>query len=232
MASATATTLPDALLHLPLDNISGGTSPDLSTNGTDATVGADVTTTDGPIGGGVQLAAPGGSSGNLADGLRVPQVGDGSPFTEVSISFWYRAASSDHDGYLFAWGGSYNAANHISLYLDARQELRLRVHDGQDTGSIDSLTPAGFQDGDWHHLVIAKDGTGASVYFDGTLIHTTVNGDGAIDFQDALYLGTNQRGTFGAESVLDDLQIYARALDASDVATLFAVGNNGGGGGG
>jgi hypothetical protein len=89
------------------------------------------------------------------------------------------------------------------------------------------------EDADWHHIAVTRSGTSVSLYVDGAFIAPalTVSGDpldvdngGFIVGQDQDSLG----GGFAADNSMsgeaDDLRIYARALSAADVMSLYSLG--------
>ncbi|MCC6301658.1 MAG: DUF4038 domain-containing protein, partial [Gammaproteobacteria bacterium] len=79
----------------------------------------------------------------------------------------------------------------------------------------------------WHHAVLTKSGTTLQIYIDGELKVT--NGNVRVEPADgALYLGSNKTATLGHFSgALDDVRVYDRVLDASQVLALYGESQNG-----
>ena len=212
---------PSPIVHLPLDDTTGAQAIDISSHGRHGRLGSRlILDLDGVDGRAVQTAGVGGGRGSLDDGLEIPFTLD-QPLDELTVAFWYRLPPTVHDGYLFAWGGSYTDDRAISAYVDVGSELRVRVRDAGDHSSEVPVQVAGFDDAGWHHLAIVKDSDGASVYFDGSLAAQASSGAGGILPGDSFYLGSNEIGRYGIEATFDDLRIYPRALEPAEVADLL-----------
>lgn len=217
------------LVHLPLDETSGAVAHDLSGSGRHAAIGADVLLDrSGILGRAGETTAPGGSAGTSADGLSLADFSPTDSYLELSAAIWYQITPGAHGGYLFHWGGTYEAPNAISAFLNVGTGIRVRVHDGGDTSSSLLVVPAGFDDTRWHHLAITKDSGGIAVYFDGLLAGgSTAMGRGAIAPAIGAALGMNENGKYGVTARLDDFRLWPRKLSAADVASLYAAGSNG-----
>ena len=222
------------IVHLELDEASGSIAQDSSGFGRHGTYGAQAQLNlTGVLGRAARTSSPGGSAGNAATGISVPDLAPNDTYDSATVAFWYRATAA-HDGYLLHWGGTYNDPDSISIYLDIGQELRIRVHDASDSSSVASIAPPSFDDvgfsefdGTWHHLVVTKSPSGTDIYFDGA--HQTHHDMGSGSFTPALGLGLglNEIGTYGADALFDDLRIYARALGAQEIAQLHDSANSG-----
>ncbi len=215
---------PSPIVHLPLDDTAddavGGQATDISGQGRHGTLGSRMMVDlDGVDGRAVQTAGVGGGSGTLEDGLQIPFTLS-RPLYELTVAFWYRLPPTAHNGYLFAWGGSYTDDHAVSAYVDVGSELRVRVRDSGDHSSEVPVGVIGFDDAAWHHLAIVKDTDGASIYLDGSLVAQSSSGAGGILPGAGFYLGSNEVGRHGIEATFDDLRIYQEALNAAEVAEL------------
>jgi len=75
----------------------------------------------------------------------------------------------------------------------------------------------------WHHICTTYDGELFNFYMDGVLARTSRQSSGDIlDKQRPLFIGQADDGTEGFEGHIDNVRIYNRALDASDIAKLAA----------
>lgn len=215
-------------LHLPLDETSGTVATDISGHQSHGSFGSHVVLAQsGVVAGGARTTAPGGSAGNSADAVTVADLLGGQNLSELSVAFWYRLPAGAHDGYLFSWGGSNNAANHVSAFLDVGANLRVRVHPAGDTSSVIQLIPAGFDNTNWHHLAIVKKTTGTEVYFDGLLAKTSSSGSAAVTPNGLFRLGTNELGTFGCEATFDEVLVFSRAISAAEITQLQSTPSSG-----
>jgi hypothetical protein len=78
--------------------------------------------------------------------------------------------------------------------------------------------------GAWRHLVATYDGTTSRLYLDGALISSAASAGSMVDIATALTIG----GRGGAATnpwngKLDELAVWARALDATEVAALYGA---------
>ncbi|MEM6793966.1 MAG: LamG-like jellyroll fold domain-containing protein [Acidobacteriota bacterium] len=227
MASVDAVSLSDGLwLHWPLDEASGPHLDDLSGGGFSGVLGVQAEAGQpGVVGGAVRSRAPGGARGSLADGVQGPDPSLGAIPEAATVAFWYRAARASEAGYLFTWGGSYNRADTLSIYLDADSAIRLRAHDSQDATSVETAALTGASATDWRHVAVVKDPYGTRLFLDGELALTTAAGDGPIAPARGITLGTNEDGRYGLEASFDDLRIYGRALEPVEISGLMERGS-------
>ena len=203
------------------DGLGGFLTPDLGAAGLDGVVGADVLITVGVEDGALRTVGPGGLAGDAADGVRVDAFGAGDG-RELTVSLWYRPDGAKHDGYLFHWGGTYDARNALSAFLDVGTGLRIRVHDEADELSVEQIAPSGFDQNGWHHLAVVKDETGSRFYFDGAPAGTSTMGAGLLRPALGFALGMNELGTYGSELDFDDVRLYGRALAEAEIQAIYA----------
>ncbi len=93
--------------------------------------------------------------------------------------------------------------------------------------------PTGISPGSWHHLAVSFDDSANSVvfYLDGTPLSKAELTHSPSEFAGPVRIGRNSLN-YGFKGIIDDARIYARVLDAAEIATLAAEGSGGGGGGG
>lgn len=75
----------------------------------------------------------------------------------------------------------------------------------------------------WHHVTGTWDGTSAKIYLDGNLDNTAATSTLAASSQ-ALQIGRWAGGDGDFDGYIDDIRIYNRALDGSEVSTLATGG--------
>ena len=146
----------------------------------------------------------------------------------MSVSLWFKAGANGG-----AMIGHQNTALFTTpaqyvpiLYLTTDSLLKMTFW-GNGTGGLYQGDTNCFDDG-WHHLVVAGNQTEQKAYFDNYLIAT---GNGINNLTNMVFnqigvartqnwVGTNN-GWFYFEGDIDDVRIYHRKLDSTDVHELY-----------
>jgi hypothetical protein len=149
---------------------------------------------------------------------------------EVSIFAWIKRVSEQ--------GNAGVVFDNRSYILQTRNPGKFRVQHNEDNGDVyiaDVDSPLA-SDGEWHHYGQVFNGDVTVVYVDGETVSTTPVIDGGTDGTDGGGLGsrgTNHNGymgnaaTFGNSSFggsIDDIRIYNRAINESEVGSLYQIG--------
>ena len=170
------------------------------------------------------------------DTVTIPDFAYGSEF---SLSFRFKI--DDNSGSLFQYvysHGDINATNSINVWFNEASHgtdpnvLRTVIRDGGD--SLDNLAlqidiSSLVGDGQWHtYTATADSSAGLAVYIDGTpIVSDGAHGTGAVNPAGSAYLAARQDlepdRFFGG--FLDTVQVYNRALSASEVVDLHAAVN-------
>jgi hypothetical protein len=93
-------------------------------------------------------------------------------------------------------------------------------------GPIDS-TPLSITTGVWHQVVVTRNGSAFSLYFDDNVVGSTVFSGALTPSSNPLLIGRRDSADprdFAVDGRLDEVAIWNRALSASEVASLW---NNG-----
>ena len=184
--------------------------------------------------------------GHFGDALSFDEVDDKvviSDFAmnnEFSISF--KIKIDDNTGSLFQYiysHGDIDSTNSLNIFLNEASHvtdpnmLRTVIRDTNDTLSNTALqfdASSIIGDGNWHtYTLTVATGEGAKVYLDGVLQNTDVTrGGDAFDPGTDLYLGTRQDEAadrwYGGS--LDSVQVFNRALSASEVTATHTGGSS------
>lgn len=86
-------------------------------------------------------------------------------------------------------------------------------------------------DGNWHHLVVTRDGVDVTsdiaVYMDGAVLAKTGVGEGSIDSTSTTRIGSRVDGSQWTDGGIDEVAFFSRALSASDVTNLYNAATQG-----
>jgi hypothetical protein len=77
--------------------------------------------------------------------------------------------------------------------------------------------------GTWHHIVATYDGTLLSLYIDGSLTTTQTGGSPLVSSQSPLSIGNLAGGSGFANGLINDVQIYNRALSSGEIQSLYGT---------
>ncbi len=204
------------IAHWKLDETSGTTAVD-SEGGHDGTLTNGPSWDSGTIDGGLRFDA----SNDFVD---IPHQNSLSLNT-FSISAWVRPAALSGWQIVVNKGTTTSAVNY---YLATNgDEIGLGFY---NAGWVEfNTTNANLSTGQWYHLVGTFDDATREgrVYLDGALVHTSTTTKSPLPNSDALTIGRSGFGEYWA-GTLDDIRIYDRVLDPSEITTLAADGGGGG----
>ncbi len=142
------------------------------------------------------------------------------PESTVSISVWYHAThtAGPFGGFLAAAG-----AESYSLRVKPTSITVSRRLGPDQWNWCDPETP-GHLDGNWHHVVGVLEPTLMTLYVDGKVVCTLNDARPQVyDDQQTFRVGRNGNGAADGdfEGGIDDLRVYNKALQLSDVALLY-----------
>ncbi|GAA3226000.1 hypothetical protein GCM10010532_058650 [Dactylosporangium siamense] len=209
--------------HWNLDEGTGTTTADAGTTSNPGTLGTGASWTTGPTGHGNAVALDGTANGyvsSTAPGVRTD--------TAVSFSAWAKASAATANTGVVSISGTNAVGATLGINAAGRWTFALTQTDTVGPAVDAASATAAVSTGVWVHLVGVYDGLSAmKLYVDnvlaGSATHTTRwNAAGGLQ---AGRLRTTTGAYGGAFSgAVDDVRLYARALNASDIAQLFANG--------
>ncbi len=149
---------------------------------------------------------------------------------EYSAETWFRTTSSS-GGRIFGFGSSQNgssSATDRNVYLTDTGRIRFgTVFNGVEATLV---SPTGYRDGAWHHVVATQGASGMALYVDGArvanngvAINSTFSGFWRIG-GDNLAGWTDQPTSSYLDGSLDEAAVYGRVLRDTEVAAHFAAG--------
>ena len=229
----------ELIAHYKFDEISGATSAvnEVTANGGNGAIGSNVGVgVGGKIGNAVQLRNDALQAGVVDMGNATTIFGRMTTSNALTISYWLKSsdiaanrsvavflgnsgASNDYidSGIL---GGTQTDAPNGSAYGRNRKATNTAANIGDLFGTL-------INDGAFHHLALTVDiaNTTGSFYVDGVLIdtETSVTKFGALPTLNNLEVGRLGRGSpvDPIDGVVDDLQIYDKALGPLGIKYLF-----------
>lgn len=235
IAPATSANVSDSGLvcHLKLDESSGTTAANFANNTKNATVtdanGSQWSPTGGIMGGAFDASAESTRAYlNLGSASTYP-VGKNDPYT---VSLWFKTASTGTEGPLFAMAADATSNRETYIY---HSNGAIKVQSGKSVATAYGST---LNNGAWHHLVMVNKPTAAGgdgkyyVYIDGSLSGSLAIGASANAVPLNITSGTRWTATDMAattgdyDGLIDDLRIYTRWLDASEISELHSGTNS------
>lgn len=214
------------IAHWPLDDASGTTAVDIVGNN-DGTLNNGPAWVSGRVDGAVEL--DGGD--DYIDAGIFDVEGDG-----LTMSAWFYADVISDQGRMISKATSVNANDAWwQLGMDGSSGayyLRMRIKaDGSTTTFRDSNQPLTTQR--WYMATATYDATSGTMalYLNGALASSTTHGrGGALDTDDTVpvWIGANGSPARYFDGILDDVRLYDRALDATEVSALYEEQRNSG----
>lgn len=210
-----------------LDENTGTSTADASTNAGTGTLTNGPTWTTGQIGSGVDFD---GTNDYIIATANNPAL---ASLTKTSVSFWMKPQSSGYQGGIFRsivsdGGGNGPFTSGFEVSGDSwsgSQTIRLAV-DGS-TGDMMARSTTALTLDTWVHVVVVWDGTltaaNTKFYINGALDPTvaTQNGSGSYGASDgSATIGLAEKYFDG---MLDEIRIYDRMLSADEVGTLYRL---------
>ncbi|MDO9542027.1 MAG: LamG domain-containing protein [Kiritimatiellia bacterium] len=138
---------------------------------------------------------------------------------DVSVSVWIKTANQWHGG----WGNIVLKGNkhdrNYELAIDHGDRITWSdVTHGKKNWRITGKK--GVSDGKWHHIVGTWDGQTVKLYVDGVCEKKEQCSSSRVPNNEPLFIGCDEKKDF-FNGVIDDLQIYNRALSKSEVFSLY-----------
>jgi len=152
----------------------------------------------------------------------------GSSETDISISFWFKTTSTNYrDRFLGMEDTGTDDNYEVSLWDDGTVLFRSQTTNGNNP-DLESTT-TGFNDGNYHHVVIVKDSGGTNLlYVDGSLEDSDTDVGGTTDLSwGSFYVGARNTGGLDKpiNAIIDELAIYTVPLNTTHILELWNSGS-------
>lgn len=191
----------DQQLWLPMLEVSGTTTPDLSGNSNDGTLDAGLSHTVTTLGGAISFPENGGidSSATISS----------QPY---SVSLWGYMNSATTYYYQMFIGQT--SGSRPTIYIN--NSSLLKMYGGSNT--LSSTTTIGV--GEWFHVVGVFDGSSSALYVNGA-----VEASGAVgpyDLSGGMRIGHWWTGGRDFDGNMQNVRVWSRALSSSEVSSLYS----------
>ena len=157
-------------------------------------------------------------------------------FTEklqnFTFSFFARINSLNGSKHLFTIATPYQDNHFLLYYVNSSWVIFIGDEDNKNNDDLNLFNDASMDDMNFHHVAISRFNNKATLYIDGKKINEVVVHTNIINLDNSVILGQEQ-DCFGGcfetnqrwNGLIDDLRIYTRALDQSEIKELYEVGN-------
>lgn len=139
---------------------------------------------------------------------------------DFSILAWVKAGPNANGArLLYQMGSEAGQSQGLDWFFGSGNALSLGMYSAYGTGGATSLSPsATLASGDWHHLALVVNRTGAySTYLDGSLVASSPFVLGRLNSTGNFYLGRNGTAGGAFKGQLDEVRLYQRALLPQEV---------------
>ena len=203
-------------------------------NVTSATIGdmrvnpsQGVTWAPGQVLNGTGMPVGGGNSSLSFDGVnQYVSVADDATLdfgvgNTLTITCWIKSSQVATDGYLITKvqaGGNYQG---YRLYLD-NGVLKGYLRDSS-TATV-TVTGSNIADGEWHFIVLVRDGTNVVMYIDAAQVDTKPDITADLSNSNTLIIAALKQGVnpeLFFDGTLDEIRVYSRALSPTEVAQHY-----------
>ncbi len=197
--------------YWPLDDASGTSATDSSTNGNTGTLTNGPTWTTGQIGGAVNF------DGTDDYIIKTPL----SLFTDrFTVSIWAKMSASVGEDYIF----DYRNGNSLVAFRSASGQNDIFVRDA--SGNVPGggqVSPGFLYDDAWHMYTITADGANVRAFRDGVQQGAASTWTNSISTGSTMTLGEYSGGGNYFQGSLDEIRAYNRSLSADEVAQLYRL---------
>ncbi len=212
-----------------LDENTGTSASDASTNGNTGTLTNGPTWTTGQIGSGVDFD---GTNDYIVSAANSPAV---ASLTQGSFAFWIKPRSASFQGVIFrsgsdGGGNSPTGGFEISGDLWAGTQT-IRFMTAGSAGDMMARSTTTLVLNTWTHVVVVWDGTltaaNVKFYQNGVLDTTATqfNGSGSYVASDGSFnFGIPDGSGYRLDGILDEFRVYNRQLSADEVGQLYRLG--------
>ncbi|MEL7497637.1 MAG: LamG-like jellyroll fold domain-containing protein [Planctomycetota bacterium] len=206
--------------HYELEENGGSTTADSTVNNNDGTLTNSPAWDSDAAVGSYSLNFDGDASANnafvnVADDPTLDFSGD------FTVAFWYNSNTAQANNTRIV--GSHDGNDGFTVHANADGSLNFFLQ-GSNDSATQTQTGGFINDDTWHHVVAVRSADSLRLYVDKYTSGVTATTFGTVDPSAPFTLGAASSTVSDFEGKLDDVRIYTRALTASDVDELYALG--------
>jgi hypothetical protein len=245
--SIAGSTSAQLMVYYKLNETSGTTTLDASGKGNDGIVTGDPNWVAGYVLGGLRFS-PDSTAGPVdANGITIPASQMGMRSDAGSVAFWMNLTNLGTGINTIWWGGDnttgggFGPENEMHIHVEipvaniwrggeicfAGQSDPANFHCHSDPNKGDPagnvpVSPLLVNDSNWHHVVgtWGNDDGNAKLYLDGNFIHQMAQGTRSYPLTN-MYLGKMAGGGRVYNGILDEVQIYGRAITEQEIKDII-----------
>ncbi len=201
---------------------------DRGTNGYDGAAANCTWTSAGRFNGGAMAFDSNNDSINVGYELNFPA------WEQYSVSVWFLHDGGGDLGPQYgqkmvdktSWYHDWHLSIHPVGNSNDRGDISLSLYEGGNGGGMGDDS-RNFGDGQWHHVVVVRDGANGQFWVDGVLKDTSTNMISVFSTS-PLCIGNSYSGDYfqqkGWSGMLDEVRIFDRPLGADEISELYADG--------
>ena len=141
--------------------------------------------------------------------------------TEVTLDAWVNPTNAGESGVIA--GKTSSGANDYLLYLSGGTVVGLIKSGGSEITIAGGVPPPG----EWTHVALVYDGSTVKTYYDGAPFASTPKTGNLDGSNSEVAIGGRSAGDLQLVGFVDEVEIFGRALDASEIAEIYVAGGAG-----
>jgi rhamnogalacturonan endolyase len=152
---------------------------------------------------------------NSAAGSVSMWINSGANFTDIAHLFYLSSTSN---------GNGLGAEQELHVNFTTSEQLQFYIKDAATgVNDINIISPAGYANNAWHHVVATWDITGsATLYVDGAVVGSVVHDAANFSGSSVVRLGRPGAGSRFYNGLMDDVRLFNVAISAAQVQALFS----------
>ena len=151
------------------------------------------------------------------DGVLVGSKGALDGAADFTLSAWVKTTSTSDGTIIAQRGPSWDNVFLVRAQGDGR--VRFEIYGGGSQFNI--YTTAKVNDGQWHQVIVQREGAAGRIYIDGALAGSATGTIRSLSATQSLAIGYDALDGVFFKGAIDDVRVYTRALNASDVTALY-----------